>query len=80
MTPRLRTLLLVAGGVVTAAGAGLTLLYLFQPWRTCSYDDTPSACAMLPGDAAVLVMSMVGTLIGVTVLLAGVLGPRPATD
>jgi hypothetical protein len=80
MPRRLRTLLLVVGGVVTAVGAGLTLLYLFQPWRTCSYDDTPSACAMLPGDAAVLALSAVGTLIGATVLSAGVLGPRPATD
>lgn len=75
MTRRLRTLLLVAGGVATAAGASLTLLYLFQPWRTCSYDDIPSACAMLPGDAAVLASAMVGTLVGATVLLAGLLGP-----
>ncbi|WP_209559768.1 hypothetical protein [Frigoribacterium sp. PvP032] len=80
MTRRLRALLLVVGGVVTAVGAGLTLLYLLQPWRTCSYDDTPSACAMLPGDAAVLALSAVGTLVGTTVLLAGVLGTRPATE
>ncbi|TWX34968.1 hypothetical protein ES689_14080 [Frigoribacterium sp. ACAM 257] len=78
MTRRLRTLLLVVGGVVTAVGGSLTLLYLFQPWRTCSYDDTPSACAMLPGDAAVLALSAVGTLVGATVLLAGLLSPRLA--
>jgi len=64
---------LVLGGSITAlAGAIATVVYVFQPWRTCDYDDTPSACSMLPFDAAVMTVAMVATVLGVAGAVAGV--------
>lgn len=65
-----RQLVLTATGVSLAvAGAATTVLFFFQPWRTCPYDDSPTACAMLHQDATVMGLAIVATLIG-TVLLA----------
>ena len=64
---------LVLGAALTLVGAGVTVLYLFQPWRTCSYEESAAGCAMLDGDAAVMMLAMVVTLLGVIVLLAGLL-------
>ena len=57
------------GAVTGATGALVLTLFLLQPWRSCSYDDRPSACAMLPADASVLMVSAITTLAGVTVLV-----------
>ncbi|MGR2752193.1 hypothetical protein [Agromyces arachidis] len=54
-------------------GAIVTVVYLFQPWRTCPYDDSPAACAMLPADATVLAVAACATLIGVLILVLGLL-------
>jgi hypothetical protein len=53
-----------------------TIVYLFQPWRSCPYDDSPAACAMLPADATVMTIAMFGTLIGLVVLVLGLLVRR----
>lgn len=72
--PTARTKLpLVLGGILAAVGAAVTVLYLFQPWRSCPYDDSPAACAMLPGDAVVMFAAMAVTLVGVILALAGAL-------
>ena len=57
-----------AGAGVALIGGILTVIYLFQPWRSCSYDDTPSACAMLPADATVMAIAMWSTLVGLVIL------------
>jgi hypothetical protein len=54
-----------------------TIVYLFQPWRSCCpYDDSPAACAMLPADATAMTIAMFGTLIGLVVLVLGLLVRR----
>jgi hypothetical protein len=62
---------LILGGALALIGASVTVLYLFQPWRTCPYDDSPAACAMLTGDAVVMYAAMVVTLLGGILVLAG---------
>jgi hypothetical protein len=57
------------GAATSVTGALVSALFLWQPWRSCSYDDRPSACTMLPADAAVLMVSAISTLAGVTVLV-----------
>jgi len=70
--PTTRTHLpLILGGALAAVGATVTVLYLFQPWRSCPYDDSPAACAMLTGDAVVMCAAMVVTVVGVILALAG---------
>ena len=64
---------LILGGALAAVGAAVTVLYFFQPWRSCPYDDSPAACAMLTGDAVVMYAAMVVTLVGVILVLAGAL-------
>ncbi|WP_181408410.1 hypothetical protein [Schumannella sp. 10F1B-5-1] len=57
----------------------MSLVYLFQPWRTCPYDDSPAACAMLPMDATVLAVAIAVTFLGLATVLVGVgLGARRA--
>ncbi|MDQ0743009.1 putative membrane protein [Clavibacter sp. B3I6] len=68
-----RTLWLVLGAVLALVGAAVTVLYFFQPWRTCPYEDTAAGCAMLDGDATVMMIAMAVMLLGVSLFLAGVL-------
>lgn len=68
MPGRLRITLIVLGAALMPVGVVLTVVYLFQPWRTCPYDDSPTACAMLPGDFAVMSASMLGVVVGAIVL------------
>lgn len=76
MSKPLRLTLVVLGALLAVVGAVLTVIYLFQPWRSCPYDDSPAACAMLPGDAAVMSASMLGTVVGMCLLTAGLLVRR----
>lgn len=57
---------------VAAAIVGLcvTVLFVFQPWRTCPYDDGPAACAMLPGDAAMMAGAFALLCLGVATVVA----------
>lgn len=64
-----QVVLAATGASLAVAGAAMTVLFFFQPWRTCPYDDSPTACAMLPHDASVMGLALVATLIG-TVLFA----------
>jgi hypothetical protein len=60
------------GGVLlTLMGAVAAVVSFFQPWRTCPYDDSSSACAMLPADAVVMTMAMWSVLIGVVITALG---------
>jgi hypothetical protein len=67
--------ILVSAGITVVAGI-IAVIYFFQPWHRCSYEDTSAGCAMLPGDAVVMAISMWSTLLGL-VLLGTVLLIRP---
>ena len=71
-----KVLAIVIGAVIAIAGTIVTIVYFFQPWRSCPYDDTPSACAMLPGDATVMSIAMFGTLVGLVIVALGFLVRR----
>jgi hypothetical protein len=73
MVPMRRNVLLVLGAALALIGAGVTVLYSFQPWRTCSSEDTAAGCAMLDADAAVMMIAMIATLLGVVIFLVGAL-------
>ena len=68
MVGRLRITLMELGAALMLVGVVLTVIYLFQPWRSCPYDDSPAACAMLPGDFAVMSVSMLGVVVGAVLL------------
>ena len=74
-TPQKRVTLIV-DMCLAITGAAVTLLYLFQPWRTCSYDDAAAACSMLPGDAAVMILAMFATLMGALLVISSLLQRR----
>ena len=69
---RVARVLMIAGGVTATAGTVTSLVYLFQPWRTCPYDDTPGACAMLPADTAILAIALIASFLGLCVLVGGI--------
>ena len=73
MKQRKRVPAVVTGATFALVGGLVTVVYLFQPWRTCPYDDSPAACAMLPADAMVLAVAVCSTLIGVLILVLGLL-------
>lgn len=54
---------------MVVAGAVVSAVYFFQPWRTCDYEDTSAGCAMLPQDAAVMMTALVAVVVGVILLL-----------
>jgi uncharacterized membrane protein len=54
--------LMAGSAVVALVGAIVTVVYFFQPWRSCDYEDTSVGCAMLPGDATVMAVAAVVTL------------------
>ena len=64
------------GVVFALLGAGVTILYLFQPWRTCPDDDTPAACPMLPTDAIIMVIAFCAGLVGMIVVIAALAAIR----
>lgn len=69
--------LTVVGGMFSLIGAIVTVVYVFQPWRSCDYEDSSAGCAMLPVDAAVMMAAMVTTVVGLVLLVAGlVVGSR----
>lgn len=66
-----RTRLIAAGTAIALIGGGVVVLYFFQPWRSCDYEDTSAGCAMLPHDAAAMGVAAVVFVVGVVVLAAG---------
>ena len=71
MSQRATVLLTIACGIVGLVGAVVSVVYFFQPWRTCSYEDTSAGCAMLPQDAAVLQLALGVAVVGVTLFVLG---------
>ena len=72
-TPGARGALLILGLGLVAGFVALvvTIVYVFQPWRSCPYDDSPAACAMLPGDAAVMMTAMATMPVAAIVTIVG---------
>lgn len=62
-------LLAVIGGVLALVGGVTTVIYIWQPWRSCSGEDTSAGCAMLSGDAAVMAAAMLVVVAGVVLLV-----------
>lgn len=68
-----RTRLLGTGAAVAILSGAVVILYFFQPWRSCDYEDTSTGCAMLPHDATVMLVAMLIFVTGLVVLTAGAL-------
>lgn len=64
---------ILAGVTLTVGGAFTTVVYFFQPWRTCPDDDAPDACPMLALDYQIMSVAMLITVIGVVVLAVGII-------
>lgn len=74
-----RRLTIWIGVVIACVGIAVTVVYFFQPRRTCPYDDAPSACAMLPVDATVMMIAMCSTVIGFASACFGLFATRPGS-
>lgn len=66
----------IVGVLVSVLGVIVSVVYLFQPWRSCEYEDTAAGCSMLPGDAAVMMVAMFAIAIGVVVAIVGLIASR----
>jgi hypothetical protein len=66
------TATIALGGLLALAGFATSVVYFLQPWRTCDYDDSPAACAMLPADAGVMTVAMFVTVFGLAVGVVGI--------
>lgn len=69
MDPKVRGWLVTGSALVALVGAITTVVYFFQPWRVCDYEDTSAGCAMLPANAAVMAVAAVVTLIAIGVFV-----------
>lgn len=79
MNPKVRGWLVAGSGLIALVGAIAAVVYFLQPWRTCDYEDTSAGCAMLPGDATVMVVAVVVTLVAVgAFVFARLARERPA--
>lgn len=68
-----RRWLLAGSAVFALVGAVVTVVYFFQPWRSCDYEDTSAGCAMLPADAAVMAGAAIVTLVAIGVFVIALL-------
>lgn len=68
-----RTRLITSGAVIAVIGGAMVVLYFFQAWRSCEYEDTSAGCVMLPHDAAAMGVAAVVFVVGIVVLAAGAL-------
>ncbi|WP_019180988.1 hypothetical protein [Microbacterium yannicii] len=73
MEPKVRGWLVAGSALLALVGATVTVVYFFQPWRSCDYEDTSAGCAMLPGDAAVMTVAALTTLVAVGVFVLALL-------
>lgn len=76
MMQRTRTSMVAAGASVAAIGGIVTIVFFFQPWRSCDYEDTSTGCAMLPADAMAMAIAMSATIVGLLILFLGVTASR----
>jgi hypothetical protein len=68
------------GAAVAVLGGATAVLFFFQPWRSCPYEDTSVGCAMLPNDAAVMVIALGIAVVGAGMFIAGRLQSHPSQD
>jgi hypothetical protein len=73
MEPKVRGWLVTGSALLALVGATVTVVYFFQPWRSCDYEDTSAGCSMLPVDAAVMTVAAVTTLVAVGVFVFALL-------
>ena len=72
---------MVALGTLVALVAGIVaVVFFFQPWRSCDYEDTSVGCAMLPADATIMGIAGFLSVIGVVVLIVGIVGKEAVPD
>lgn len=76
MTQRASRSMAAIGASVALSGAATAVLFFFQPWRSCPYEDTSVGCAMLPRDAAVMVTALGIAIIGAGMVVVGRLQSR----
>lgn len=69
MNPKRRGWLLAGSALFAVVGAIVTVVYFFQPWRSCDYEDTSVGCAMLPADAGVMIVAAIGTVLAIGVFV-----------
>ena len=63
MGPKVRGWLVTGSALFALTGAIVAVVYFFQPWRSCEYEDTSAGCAMLALDATVVTVMAVGALV-----------------
>ncbi len=73
MEPTVRGRLVAGSALIALVGAIVTVVYFFQPWRSCDYEDTSAGCAMLPADATVMALAAVVTLVAIGVCVFALL-------
>ena len=71
MTQRGSKLMTFIGASAGLVGAATVVLFFFQPWRSCPYEDMSVGCAMLPNDAAVMVIALGVAVVGAAVFVVG---------
>lgn len=71
-----RRLVAWIGAALAVIGATVAVVFFFQPWRSCPYEDTAVGCAMLPRDATVMTVGFTVGMIGIAVATVG-LASRP---
>jgi hypothetical protein len=76
MTQRASRLMAFIGASAALLGAATAVLFFFQPWRSCPYEDTSVGCAMLPNDAAAMVTALGVAAVGAGVFAVGRLHSR----
>lgn len=72
MRSQTRRPLVTFGASLALVGAVASIVYFFQPWRTCDYEDTSAGCAVLVADATGMLISLVVSLIGVALFVIGI--------
>lgn len=72
--------LIVSTAIIAVAGGAVAVVYFFQPWRSCDYEDSSVGCAMLPADSAVMTGAAFAALISTALLVIALLAKeqRPA--
>jgi hypothetical protein len=73
MEPTVRGWLVAGSALIALVGAIVAVVYFFQPWRSCDYEDTSAGCAMLPADATVMALAAVVTLVAIGVFVFALL-------
>lgn len=66
----------IVGVLISVRGVLVSPAYLFQPWRSCEYEDVAAGSSMLPGDAAVMMVTVFAIPVGVVVAIMGLIASR----